>query len=416
MSICVTKRCTGCYACYNICRHNAISMISDDKGFSYPIINHEICVGCGLCQTVCPAINIVKRNKEPKGIYSGWSRDEETRLASASGGAFSELTKFFVDQLHGVVFGVAMNMNLEASHISIEDISELSKLQGSKYIQSNIDYSYRLVEQRLKEDRKVLFSGTPCQIAGLKNYLRKDYENLYTVDLVCHGVPSKRLFDDYVKHIERVLNRRVYDVKFRCKKNSWIYYNMALNSHFDKGSRQLHYDYEGFYYSDPFIRGFLRDNALRLSCYQCQYASISRVADFTLADWWGYKAVGKEDADFEKKGVSLILVNSEKAKVIMHKINMLLKERTLNEAMETNMSLKQPFPIPNTYVTFWNDYNKMPFDQMIKKWMSPDLLSPSSYIIYKMKDSFFRRILFRLAKKYENLSKKMNLRIVKINA
>lgn len=415
-TICEEIQCTGCAACFNACRHSAIEMHPDNEGFLRPSIINDRCVGCGLCVRCCPVNKSVDFNEAPLSIYCGWSRNEEIRMSSASGGAFSELAIFFIEQLHGVVFGVAMTERLEACHISIENKNDLIKLQGSKYIQSNINDTYRQVENYLEDGRKVLFSGTPCQIAGLKNYLRKEYTGLYTVDLICHGVPSKRLFDDYIKWLERRLHRRIYDIKFRCKKSSWIFFNMAANSHVEKGSRHIRYDYEGGYYSDPFIRGFLRDNALRPSCYFCQYTSIKRTSDFTVADWWGYQAENLEDKDFDKKGVSLIFANSSKAIEIIPHLNMLLKNRTLVDALNTNKSLIEPFDMPNTRKAFWEDYSKCGFDFMVEKWMAPEKMRPSQYVKYKLNSSYFRKVLVAICRVYEKICGVLKCDVIKIKA
>jgi len=414
--ICDSSKCTGCYACYNTCDHSAISMITDNEGFSRPKINSYLCIGCKKCQKVCPVNNPVERNEIPLTIYSGWSKNEDIRLSSASGGAFTELAKFFIEQMHGVVFGVAMNEKLEACHIAVEFVDDLSKLQGSKYIQSNINESYRQTEHYLKEGKNVLFSGTPCQIAGLKNYLRKEYQQLYTVDLICHGVPSKRLFEDYIKHLESKLQHRVYDVKFRCKKSSWIFFNMAVNSHVEEKTRKISYEYEGAYYSDPFIRGFLRDNALRPSCYQCQYTSTKRVSDFTLADWWGYKAEDKCDKDFEKKGVSLIFTNTSKGQYILPQLNMLLKERTLEAALMTNISLQKPFTMPGSRQKFWQDYARMNFSDIVDKWLKPEQMKPMAFIRYKLPDTYLRRILMFVCHIYEKICKVFKFNVLTIRA
>ena len=415
-SICNADQCTGCSACLNACSHEAIKMRLDDEGFIRPEIDNDRCVGCGLCQRICPVNNSIERNQAPLSIYSGWSKNEEIRLSSASGGAFTELASYFIDHLSGVVFGVAMNEKLEACHIAVESLDELPRLQGSKYIQSNINESYRKAEFYLKNGRNVLFSGTPCQIAGLKSFLRKNYTNLYTADLICHGVPSRRLFNDYIKYLEKELHQQVYDVKFRCKKSSWIFYNMAVNSHVEKNSGKVTYAYEGSYYADPFIRGFLRDNALRPSCYQCQYTSISRVSDFTFADWWGYKAERKEDKNFEKKGVSLIFVNTSRAKKLLPQIQLLLRERTIEEAKKTNLSLSKSFIRPQSRQEFWDDYNRMPFNFMIEKWLSPETLHLSRYFYYKMPPSLSRSIVVKTLRVFETIARKIHLKIITISA
>ena len=343
--ICSYESCTGCGACVQVCRHEALMMIPDSEGFIRPNINPELCVECGLCQQRCPANSPGSlERKEPLMVFSGWSSDEEIRMASSSGGAFSEIAKYIIAR-NGVVFGVALDKKVRARHIYVEKEEDLYLLQGSKYVQSVIGDSYKEVEYILRQGREVLFSGTPCQIAGLRTYLRRDYENLLTVDLICHGVPSPKVFEDYKKWVGEKIREKVSDVQFRCKKSSWIFYSMGINSHAEK-NKITTYSYLGSYYADPYIRAFLRDNILRPSCYSCQYTSTKRVADFTIADWWGYKAMCPDDKDFEKKGVSLLMCNSLKASEIVQGLNMHLRERTLEEAVRTNHSLKQPFPLP----------------------------------------------------------------------
>ena len=191
---------------------------------------------------------------------------------------------------------------------------------------------------------------------------------------------------------------------------------MAANSHVEKGSRHIRYDYEGGYYSDPFIRGFLRDNALRPSCYFCQYTSIKRTSDFTVADWWGYQAENLEDKDFDKKGVSLIFANSSKAIEIIPHLNMLLKNRTLVDALNTNKSLIEPFDMPNTRKAFWEDYSKCGFDFMVEKWMAPEKMRPSQYVKYKLNSSYFRKVLVAICRVYEKICGVLKCDVIKIKA
>lgn len=414
--ICNFTECTGCFACYNACGHSAISMKLDNEGFRRPVIDANVCVGCKKCIGVCPVNSPVNRNEQPMFIYSGWSKDDETRNRSASGGAFTELARFIIEKRNGVVYGVAMDENLEACHIKIDNVDDLLKLQGSKYIQSNVGNTYNDAEELLKQGTIVLFSGTPCQIAGLKNNLRHDYENLFTVDLICHGVPSGRVFKDYIRYLSNQLGHKVYDIKFRCKKTSWIFFNIAVNSHVEKKTGRLTYEYEGAYYSDPFIRAFLRDNILRPSCYQCKYTSTSRVADFTIADWWGYKAENENDKDFEKKGVSLIFCNTNKACEIIPYLQLELRNRTAESAKHTNVSLTHPFAMPESRGEFWVDYNDFGFDKILKKYLKPESLSPTQFVHYKLKQSFIRKTLLLICRKYERFCNIFQIPIIKISA
>lgn len=413
--VCKKEDCTGCNACFNICNHSAITMQSDEEGFLHPIIDQGLCVDCGLCVKVCPVINKIVKHDLPKKVYSGWSKSEHIRLQSASGGAFTEIASYFIKEKKAVVFGVAMNDHLQAVHTYIEHKEELPKLQGSKYVQSNVGTSLRDVRHFLRNGRVVLFSGTPCQIAGLRNFLHRDYDNLYTIDLICHGVPSPKLLEDYKNYISERIGEPIRDIYFRNKKSSWIFFNMAINSHIE-GQGAKSYDYEGSYYADPFIRGFLRDNAIRPNCYHCSYTDTHRVSDFTLADWWGYKATSEKDKGFEHKGVSLIMCNTRKAVDVINKLNLDIRERNIEEAMNTNLSLKQPFPMPDTRQQFWLDYGTLPFQAMVNKWMYPEPLSVSNYISIYYKSSFATNFLIRSFRLIEKILRKVDLPVMKIMA
>lgn len=326
MKLCEKKTCTGCLACHNICNHSAIGLRQDVLGFYYPSIDHKKCVECGLCSSVCPELHAVHKHS-PKKIYSGWSKNDSIRMDSSSGGAFTEIAYSVLKQ-GGIVFGCMFDAHFRVIHSYIDNVTDLQKLRRSKYVQSYIGDSYLNAAKFLKAGRIVLFSGTPCQIAGLKAFLKKEYDNLYTVDLVCHGVPSPKLWEDYKQYIENKEQIKIEEIRFRDKKISWIYFHMIIKG----GNRE----YEGNYFKDRWLRVFLSDYYLRDNCYHCKYTSIERVADFTIADWWGYKGKEKNDKGYRKKGVSLILVNTEHGILLSQAWlpQMNLKERTLEEAIK----------------------------------------------------------------------------------
>ena len=391
--ICNFAECTGCMACVNVCAHHAIKIKTDEEGFDRPFIDSNLCVDCGLCSKTCP-INQHPKVNETKDVYSGWSADDKVRINSSSGGAFTEIARPILEK-GGVVFGCALNGKLQAEHIYVETFEELeTKLRGSKYVQSRIGNSYSKAKDFLRQGRKVLFSGTPCQIAGLKNYLRREYENLITVDLICHGVPSPMLFEDYKEFMQKHENMKLTNVSFRCKKSSWIFFNMTLTGHVEKSSADK--TYIGRYFEDPYIRGFLRDYFLRPSCHQCHFTSTKRCSDFTIADWWGYRKETSKDNDFALKGVSLILANTNNALNLLPIIKMQLRQRTLEEAMKTNISLSHPFPMKETRWQFWKDYRIMPFEEMVNKYMRPEKVSWSVNLRqhHKNTDSFLTFVNF----------------------
>lgn len=355
MNLCDAKECTGCLACYNACSHSAIKIESDILGFRYPKIIANSCVECGLCASVCPILNPLL-GREPDIIFSGWSKDNSVRIDSSSGGAFSEIARFFLER-GGVVFGCVLDPHFRAVHTYIENVADLPKLRRSKYVQSNIAFSYSEAKRFLKVGRQVLFSGTPCQIAGLLSFLKRPYENLYTVDLVCHGVPSPQLWEEYKAYIEKKEKMKVKEIRFREKTISWIFFRMLIKGENGKV-------YEGSYFKDRWLRVFLSDYYLRESCYNCRYCSIKRVSDFTIADWWGYKGKRKEDKGFRKGGVSLVLVNTLRGYSLGCLNGMSLSERTLKEAVATNKSLTESWGKPKDFESYRGMYPEQTFEEI----------------------------------------------------
>ncbi len=395
--ICPNKECTGCMACQSVCPHNAIQFIPDIEGFQHPVITPELCIGCQLCIKVCPANNPTQKNK-PQRVFSGWNKDETIRLSSSSGGVFYEIAKTILSQ-GGVVFGCYMNNRNEAEHTFIETLDDLKALQGSKYVQSIIGNSYTKAKEFLCSGRQVLFSGTPCQIAGLINFLRKPYQNLVTIDIACHGVPSSKIFNDYMLYLkERFSFKDIKHIRFREKNFSWIFYNIEIR---DSANRQ----YIGKYYDDPYIRGFLRDFFLRPSCHTCQYSTINRVSDITLADWWGYKPLNRKDFDSLQKGVSLIMPSTDKGIELINKCNLNLRERSFDEALKTNRCFSSSYPPAQNRDQFWIDYSSMSFQQIIDKYLFPERLSLINRLQYNFPGSYFVNILVRIKYKLKSIFK-----------
>ena len=398
--ICTHEACTGCMACVNVCAHKAITIVQDEEGFEHPSIQQNKCVDCGLCKEICP-INNPPTLTSPLQVYSGWAKNEDLRLSSSSGGAFSVLAMPGL-QRGGVVCGVTLNKDMPAEHIFVETETDLYKLRGSKYVQSRVGDSYKQVKRILLQGREVLFSGTPCQIAGLRNYLHCDYDNLITVDLICHGVPSPKVFDDWKVWFKRSFALKdITKINFRSKKTSWIFFHLAVIGHTKKDEV---FGYEGKYYEDAWLRGFLRDYFLRPSCHQCKFTKIERCSDFTIADWWGYSGDSVQDKDYERKGVSLLLCNTTKANALFDKdikASFEFKERTLEEAKKTNLSLSKPFAIPSTRDAFWKDYHSMDFMDIVKKYMYPERLKLSTRIRIKYRKNSLRDFVLKIVYQLE---------------
>lgn len=347
ISLIDNKKCTGCGACYNKCPVNAIEMKLDAEGFFFPVVN-ETCVDCGQCYNVCPVVKPVDKNKEPES-YAVWA-DDETRLKSSSGGMFSLLSKVVFDK-GGVVFGARYSEDYRSVyHAKAENMEELVPLRGSKYVQSSTELTYRDAEKYLKENRVVLYTGCPCQIAGLYNYLGKDYDNLYTADLVCHGANSVTAYQSFIKEYSN--GKDIAKVDFRDKKHyGW---STTISMDFKDGSEKKS-SFKDTKWYDGFLEGIINRN----NCYSCPYASASRVADITMADCWQISRTNPSYDD--RKGTSLVLVNSEKGKKIFKETqkNMKLCEVvSLEEVRKYNGQLNKPTKMHKSRKFFFSHLEK----------------------------------------------------------
>lgn len=329
--------CTGCASCAQSCPHSAIMMKSDDEGFLQPVINKEKCVECGLCMKRCPVLNPVKVSLHEQTVYA--LINYKDRAVSSSGGAFSAFADYVIGK-GGVVFGAIIDDGFQVRHIAVEDENGLPLLRGSKYVQSKIGDCYIQVKDYLKEGRLVLFSGTPCQIAGLYSFLGgKRYDDkLITIDLVCHGVPSQGAFDAYIKKLN---NRPCFNGKnikeFRFRKfDSW---SIIPAVKLTKSKWQILGLVENAYMS-----AFFKGLTFRECCFSCGYCNMDRVGTFTIADFWGIGRHGKRFSRNVACGVSLVIDNFGKIKDILHALdeNVYVEERSMQEALVEQTNLKHP--------------------------------------------------------------------------
>ena len=349
------SECCGCEACVQICTHNAISMHPDKRGFLYPIVDEKICVDCGLCEDVCHW-NKRKSDEcsEEQQVYAVKNINKEVLLKSASGGAFSALAQWTFDK-GGYVYGVAWDKNMNPCHIRVDCMDGLLPLQGSKYVQSRINEIFISVRNDLNNDKMVLFSGTPCQCAGLRSFLRKKYDKLICVEIICHGVPSAKFFRDYVDVLVKEYKGRIVDFKFRDKKRGW---GNFLSISYISNNGELKTKYlspgESYYYYYYNWGGSL----YRPSCYSCRYATEKRESDFTIGDYWG---VGKFHPEFKSNdGVSVLIANTAKAKL---KVNELLPYMRMipsefSFAAEENGQLRFPATYNDKNGFIWEIYEK----------------------------------------------------------
>ena len=303
------SECCGCGACASICPKNCIEMKADDEGFVYPQIDKTKCIDCRLCARACPLLHRPQQ-QEPLAVYGAKNSDEAVRLQSSSGGMFTAFASYLLQQ-QGVVYGAEMTSELQVRHCAVNDEAGLARLRGSKYVQSNLGDCYRQVRFLLQQGRKVLFSGTPCQIAGLKGFLTKEYADLYTVDVVCHGVPSGKVYAKHLQEIAAQAGEEVTKVNFRDKQQGW------------KHGQTLFYT-ENHYYGDSkrketYMRLFLNNVTIRPSCADCAFNNKRSRADITIADYWG---VDKQYPEFDDdKGVTLVIVNTDKGRELMEAVS-----------------------------------------------------------------------------------------------
>lgn len=330
--------CIGCSACLNACSFNAITMRERGDTFLYPEINESNCTQCMACEKACPAIKEKQFDRlENPVCYAAWNDKDEIRMDSSSGGVFTSLAKKIIEN-QGYVYGTAFDEELKLSHEECSSSDDLERLRGSKYFQSKIGLVFSQIKRNLKDGKQVLFVGTPCQVAGLNTFLKKDYENLITCDFVCHGIASAKIFESYIEDIERENQSKVKSFHFRRKKEGWKDFNVDIS--YESGLRV-----ETPFLQNPFMKGFLADIYLRPSCYQCKYSRLPRVADITLADFWGIWNCMPEI--YDKKGVSAVTLNSPKGIELYSQVeNLKSIETKLDLIIDGNPSLNSSVTLP----------------------------------------------------------------------
>lgn len=371
------KNCCGCASCVQKCPKHCISLIEDEEGFLYPKMDLGTCINCGLCEKVCPVLN-QDAKQEPLAVYAANNKDEEIRKNSSSGGIFTLLAEEILKQ-GGVVFGAKFNEKWEVIHDFVEKIDELREFRGSKYVQSKIGNTYSKASYFLKEGRWVLFSGTPCQIAGLRKYLRKEYEKLLTVDVICHGSPSPGVFRTFLrdeinkvdrhggekKHFyipciplvtknDEVDYKRIKSIAFRDKRNGWKMYDFAIGISKLTAVKE---EYIKLSYTrvdkHPYMDGFLKDLYLRPSCYSCPVKGLSSGSDITLGDYWGIETLmPKLDDD---KGISVVITNTSKGEnfIAAIKDRIQLYKSSWSELLPRNPALIHSAKVPEKRPLFF---------------------------------------------------------------
>lgn len=361
------KYCTGCSACVEVCPVQAVTMQSDSEGFGYPSIASDLCIACGRCEAVCPVTNSLHRENYLETAAIVWAKNAALREQSSSGGAFSLLAKQVLSQ-GGLVFGCAMSEDCYyAQHVCVDTEDGLKLLRGSKYVQSSMGQTLREAKTALDYGKTVMFSGTPCQIAALRAFLgKRDDENLLTVDVICHGVPSPLVWKKYVKELEAEQAKRVRSVRFRDKENGWKCYSLVCE--FDDGSR-----YSKKVTEDPYLRGFVSNLYLRPSCYLCSFKGNNYASDITLADFWSEKECNPGPAD--DRGISLAIAHSQKGEEALCKLkedgNVL--EIPLENALRSNQSYYRSAPLNPLRNRALREMQRKDVHQVIEKYCGTSL-------------------------------------------
>lgn len=332
--------CYGCYACEAICPKNAISMFTDSEGFTYPIVNEQKCVHCGLCEKVCirNKPNHVEYEKKFPKVLAAINQDEETRMGSSSGGVFPALAKHFIEDLKGAVVGVKWNEDMVAVADVAETMEDVKAFYGSKYVKSD----YRGIKERVKklldEGRYVLYTGLPCECASLRAYLKKDYEKLLICEILCHSAPSPKVLKKYVEYLEKKFQSKVVDIAFRNKEKGWLGHENIMAIALANGEVIKVNARKNNYY-----RSFTKDNMCRVSCTKCAFTKLNRAGDITLGDFWGIKDIIPEM--FDDKGASLVLLNNAHGETYWNavKTQFSTKESNVKDAFKKNHSKPSPY-------------------------------------------------------------------------
>lgn len=355
-------KCSGCHACMMSCPVQCITMQPDKEGFLYPKVDIAKCVDCGLCEKKCPISTPMNTTRNQTDIlaYAAYSKNEVLRNKSSSGGVFTEIAQYVL-QKNGVVFGAAFDNTFCLKHILVDSIDALEKLRGSKYVQSEIGTTFQQAMKLLDSGRIVLFTGTPCQIAGLYSFIGKEHDNLITLDIVCHGVPSPLVWRKYKKSLEKRMGSNIVGVNFRDKKTGWRTYSFVL----EFLNKKFHIEKSG---TNSYMQFFLKNLSLRPSCYHCAFKGTIRQSDFTLGDFWGIENVLPEMDD--GKGTSLLLVNSSKGQKVLQEIskNIYYQQVNVEEAVPYNASIIKSPEMPKNRTHFMKELSNDEYEKIARKY------------------------------------------------
>ena len=385
------EECSGCTACKNICPKNAIDMREDFEGFKYPIIDKEKCIKCNLCDKVCPVQKNKNINKSEMTPIAFAMRVNDNNILknSTSGGFFTPLSNYIIEK-NGIVFGVGYDEKLKVIHKKIEKTEKVKEVIGSKYVQSELGESFQEIKKYLSENRMVLFSGTPCQVAGLKSFLGKDYENLITLDVVCYGVPSPKLWKEYINFQEKKYKSKIENAVFRNK--TYGYHSGTMKLVFENGKK-----YYGSARIDFMLKSFFSEICLRPSCYNCAFKTRTHCSDFTIFDSWSIDKIVKGMKD-DDKGYTNVLINSSKGIRIFNELKGITKYSVdINKIIKFDGSMVENSRKPNKYRNeFYKSLNNIGIKKTVDKYVK---ITAKDYIIEKSKIVLYKlNVIYYLKK------------------
>ena len=367
------EACCGCGTCSDICALDAITMQPDEEGFLYPVIDPSLCADCGRCTEICPILRKghYKEASFPH-FYAARHKSKDVLLHSTSGGAFTALSDAILHQ-GGVVYGAVFDEAFRVLHARAETPAQRDRMRFSKYVQSNLRDTFSRIQSDLRDGRKVLFTGTPCQNAGLRGFLGDSplAETLYCCDVICYGIASPLIWEDYKRHLEQEYGGALVTLQFRSKKYAWSRPNSKKGFLLTtQGSPEPQED-------NRFYQLFFQAGTInRPSCSQCPFTDIYRPSDITIADYWGIEKYSS--SWFSPLGVSLVLVNSEKGSRLFQQLgeDLETEERSFEEAFREQKKLSRPAPLPENRVQFWQDYRQLGFDRIFDQYTVNDPSSP----------------------------------------
>lgn len=393
MKLCSREECTGCSACINVCPKKAISLQYDERGFLRPIVDESRCVNCNICSKLCEKLkqHMLEANHSTNFFqaFACKIKDDKKRMQSQSGGLFAALAETIIEK-EGVVYGAGFDKNHHVQHFRITALDELNKIKGSKYVQSDINNSFESIINDLNNKKIVLFSGTPCQVAGIEtllDYKKIDKDNFFSCDLICHGVPSPKVYENFICLLEENKGAKIKEFNFRDKVvNGW-------KSHVETYRFQHGRFQQGDEHGDKIVTTiygdlFYSNLALRQSCEHCKYASKNRPGDLTMADCWGIEKI-KPDLWNDNKGISICLIQTQQGKKLFEMSNDKLDIYEIDAKTYSQPNMEHSSSVPYQKEHFWKDYKKMKFDKFMKK-----------YTIYGGKKFKLKRKLLRLINRW----------------